>query len=551
FSMKIIKIGGRSLAQGSDNITKVITSKAKEGQIAVVVSAFGDTTDTLNAILESAKNQNGYTYMFKAFKQRSYHQKVDLSKEFDELQKLFEGVSLLGEYNLKIKDIILSYGELMAAKILAQQLINKNILATAVDSRAFFKADANFGRALVDETLSKKKTRAYFDKLDSAVIPIVTGFIAQSLNGDTVTLGRNGSNYSAALLANFLEADELQNYTHVNGIYTANPEWVKSARQIEELHYDDANELATFGASVLHAKTILPLLEKKIPLRVLNMLNPQSKGTLISGKKTKSGITSLSVQPDLALIQLEGRDFLGKVGVDGRIFNTVARANTSIGVISQGSSERGIGFVVNQEDAQKAKHALEEEFAIDIERKYVDEIRVRSHLTVISIIGLNLNDFYKAYASLIKNKITPILFNNAVTGKNISLLIDSTQAKKAANIIHSQIFGVSKTVNLAVFGHGLVGGTLIDQILNSVKSIEKRKNIRFNIFAIGNSKKILLKANGISKDWKTRLKQEGKSYQIEDVVDFARENHFENLIAVDNTASEKFIENYIPLASSG
>lgn len=549
--MKVIKVGGKSLAKGNGNITEILKSKAEKEKIVVVVSAFGDTTDTLSTILEAAKKQNGYKDLFDEFMERPYHVDIDLSNEFEDLRKLFEGVSLLGEYNLKIKDIVLAYGELISVKILTDHLRKAGLQPKEVDSREFFRANSKFGRALVEEEISRGKTRNHFAGLAKNEIPVVTGFIAKTADGDTVTLGRNGSNYSAALLADFLDAGELQNYTHVDGIFSANPDWVRSAHQLRDLHFDEANELATFGTSVLHAKTILPLLEKEIPLRILNTLNLDNEGTLISGKKTNSGIKSLSVQSDLALIQLEGHGLLGKVGVDGRIFGTMAKANISVGVISQGSSERGIGFVVPQDDAQVAKAALEEEFATDIKHRDVDEISVRSNLTVISIIGLRLTEFDKAYASLIKNKITPILFNNAITGKNVSLLIDEKQAKKAANVIHGQIFGVSKTVNLAIFGHGLVGGTLIDQILESTASIESRKKVRFNIFAVGNSRKVLLDRDGVSKDWEARLGKEGQAYQIDDIIRFADKNHLENLIAVDNTASETFVDNYIPLVKNG
>lgn len=551
--MKILKFGGKSLASGQafDNVINIITDKANQGRIAIVVSAIGDTTDTLENILELAKTQQDYNTAFEAFKNRSYHQLADIKKELDVLSKLYEGVSLIEDYNLKIKDQVLAQGEVISSKILAKQLTDRGFKAVAVDSRQFFITDNNFGSAQANEELSKEKTQAYFKSLDQNTIAVVTGFIGSTEKGETVTLGRNGSNYSAALLANFTNADELQNYTHVDGIYTANPDWVKNAQKIEELHFDEANELANFGASILHAKTILPLVENNIPLRILNTLNPRSTGTLISGKQTIQGIKSLSVQSDVALIQFEGRGLLGIAGVDARIFTALANEEISVGVISQGSSERGIGFIVEAQDAELAAEALQKEFQNDFYTKDVNRISILKDIAVISIIGQDLSTFDKPYAALVKNKIVPILFNNTVTGKNVSLVVKKEEAKKALNVIHGQIFGIAKKINIAVFGHGLVGGTLIDQVLQSAESIAAKKNIALNIFAIGNSKKVLLSDNGITANWRDQLVSDSIPYTIKDVVDFANQNHLENLIAIDNTASGEFVKNYIPLVENG
>lgn len=551
--MKIVKFGGKSLASGQtfDNVISIIQTKINEGPIAIVVSAIGDTTDTLEHILDLAKNKQDYLTAFEAFKQRAYHQLGDIQAELDVLGKLYEGVSLIEDYNLKIKDQVLAQGEIIASKILTAQLKKQGINALAVDSRALFITDATFGSAQALEEIAKQKTHTFFATLPQDSIAVVTGFIGATEKGETTTLGRNGSNYSAALLANFIGAEELQNYTHVDGIYTANPDWVKSAQKIEELHFDEANELANFGASILHAKTILPLVENNIPLRILNTLNPESKGTLISNKPTAKGIKSLSVQSDVALIQFEGRGLLGIVGIDARVFTALANENISVGVISQGASERGLGFIVEAQEAELAKEALNKEFSNDFYTKDVNNISIIRDIAVISIIGQDLSTFDKPYAALVKNKIVPILFNNTVTGKNVSLVVKKEETKKALNVIHGQIFGIAKKINLAIFGHGLVGGTLIDQVLASASAIQEKKNIALNIFAIGNSKKVLLNDAGISTHWREEIKNNSLAYSIQEVIDYANANHLENLIAIDNTASSEFIKTYIPLVENG
>lgn len=554
--VKVLKFGGKSLSNGEglEHVLDIIVSKVQnEEHIAVVVSAREKATDQLEAILEKAASGKGYSAAFEAFEkyqQRTYNN-VNLSTEFAALAKLFEGVSLLGDYSPKIKDEVLAYGEVISAKLVAKLLIGKGIKAKMFDARELIKTDATFGDAKVLEALSKEKVLLKFSKLPTDTVAVFTGFIGATEENVTTTLGRNGSNYSAALLANFLDAEELQNYTHVDGIFTANPDYVPEAKRISNLSYAEANELANFGATILHAKTIIPLIEKNIPLRILNTYNDDNEGTLISAKSSKEGIKSLSVIEDVSLVNLEGRGLLGKVGIDARIFKTLEANNISVSIISQGSSERGIGLVVKREQAQRAKRALENEFTNDFQAKDINIIKVVDDVSVISIVGQDLSTFHKPYNSLIKNQITPLLFNNTVSGKNVSLVVKKSDLTKALNVMHGQIFGVSKKVNLAIFGHGNVGGTLIDQILKSTKKIEKRKGIDLRVFAIANSRKVLLNTTGVAKNWKTNINVKGKKYQVQDIIDFAAENHLENLIMVDNTASQDFVAHYFDFVENG
>lgn len=550
--MKILKFGGKSLASDPSfkNILDIIKTRTLDTKVAVVVSAIGDTTDVLYDILNQAKQKKAYQTSLEAFKQRAYHQNVDIEEELASLTNSYAGVYLLEDYSAKIKDQVLAQGELIAIKVLAKALTEQGLKAQAVDSRVLLVTDSHFGAAHADEAISKKKTQDFFKSFPTDSVPILSGFIGQTLDGETTTIGRNGSNYSAALFANFLEAKELQNFTHVDGVFTANPEWVKNSKKIDALHFDEANEIASFGASILHAKTIQPLLEGQIPLRICNTLKPNNKGTLISGTPTRDGIKSISLEEEVALIQLEGSGLLGRVGVDAKVFTSLANVGVSVGMVSQGSSERGLGFIVAAEDAEKAEAALREAFEVEFSANQVNKVSIRKDIAVISIVGQDLRSFDKPYVSLLKNNISPILFNNAVTGKNVSLVVKKEEAKKALNVIHSQIFGVTKVIHLAIFGHGLVGATLIDQILESAKSIAEKKDIELKVFAIANSKTILLDADGIKGSWKEALSNEGKAYQIEDVVAYAKEHHLENLIAIDNTASVSFVENYTYLVNN-
>eukprot|EP01013_Petalomonas_cantuscygni_P031232 TRINITY_DN57410_c0_g1_i1.p1 TRINITY_DN57410_c0_g1~~TRINITY_DN57410_c0_g1_i1.p1 ORF type:complete len:537 (+),score=-1.99 TRINITY_DN57410_c0_g1_i1:108-1613(+) len=251
------------------------------------------------------------------------------------------------------------------------------------------------------------------------------------------------------------------------------------------------------------------------------------------------------------MINIEGRGLLGKVGVDARIFKALQASNISVSIISQGSSERGIGLVVKKDKAKRAKLALENEFSNDFESKDVNMITVMDDVSIISIVGQDLSTFHNPFNALIKNQIVPLLFNNTVSGNNVSLVVKKSDLHKAVNVMHGQVFGISRKINILIFGHGNVGGTLIDQILKSAKTIKDRKRLDLRVFGIANSKNILLNEKGIAKNWKTQLKQKGKSYKIDDVFDFAKRHHLENLIVIDNTASKDFVANYFEFVEHG
>lgn len=550
--MKILKFGGKSLAnEGIEKVIDIIITSHKE-PLSVVVSARGNTTDELEALLEKASKGEDYTADFQHLKnEQQYDSRVSFEPEFQLLEKLLEGVSLLKDYSPKTKDLVLAQGELMSAKLVAALLKRKGLESTFVDSREIFKTDAVIGNVQIINSVSEKLTRDRFATIPSNHVAVVTGFIASTEKGDTTTLGRNGSNYSAALLANYLNASELQNYTHVDGIFTANPELVPEAKIIRHLSYEEANELANFGASILHAKTIIPLIEKGIPLRIKNTFNSDDAGTLIHQESVQEGIKSISVIKDNALIVMEGRGLLGKVGVDARIFRALAQKGISVSIISQGSSERGVGLVVASKDAKLAKAAIDEEFSHDFYTNDVSSVSIVDDVAVISIVGQPLSTFHHPYNALIRNQIVPLLINNAVTGKNVSLVLKTEKLHKALNVIHGEIFGVSRRINLVIFGKGTVGGTLINQVIAAHDNILQRKNISLRIVAIANSQKILTAAKGIGKGWEEAFEREAVPYNFDTLQAFVDKNHLENLIAVDVTASKTFVDNYIPLIKSG
>ncbi len=554
--MKIIKFGGYSLKNGNgiENVISILQNKLKNREkIYIVLSARGNTTDQLEFFLEEAKNGNDYADEWEKFKAYQVEPlaSINFKKEFQLLEDIFQGIRLTKDYSSKVKDLVLAQGEILATQLVAEILNSKGFKSNAVDSRLFLKTDSTYGNAIINDTISEQKTINFFHSLDKESTPIITGFISSNKQNETTTLGRNGSNYSASLIANYLNAEEIQSYTHINGIYTANPTLVNNAKIIEQINYTEAHELASFGASILHVKTIAPLVEKNIPLRILNSFNRNNKGTLINNNGIKGGIKSISIQEEIGLINIEVKGLLGKKGIDARIFTSLSNQNISIGIISQGSSERGVSFVVPEKQLSLAKEVLLNEFKYEILIKDIHSIKSLEDVSVVTIVGQNISEFSPSLDYLNQNKVSVLLINNTISGNNISLVLQNKDVKKSVNIIHSQIFGITKNINIAIFGKGTVGSSLINQILASRDKILDKKETNLNIFAIIGSKKVLFNKDGIMKNWESDYdNSEESTNSINEVIQYAKKHHLENLIAIDNTASSEFVDNYIPLMES-
>ena len=556
--MKILKFGGKSLSNGKglNTALQIIQSEAKKGPIAVVVSARGNATNELETMLHKAKQGKSYGQEFSVFKREQVRPllELDLFHEFTALKETLEAVKVLRDYSPKIYYFVLAQGELISVKMISALLRKKGLKAMEVNAKNLLVTEEFANENSILDKASQVKTNAFFDQQNPDIIPIITGFIAANADGDITTLGRNGSNYSASLIAKYAQATEVLSYTNVDGVFTANPDEVSDAQSISNLSYQEANELASFGASILHEKTISPLVPGNIPLRILNTFNPDFQGTLINGNGASNGVKSISVQKNTSLIQVEGDGLLGKVGIDARIFETLKSINVSIGVVSQGSTERGVSFLVDQNNADKSVNALRKTFEFEIERNEVDNVNSRKDVSVITIVGQGINTFHTSLKSLTTNKIEVLLINNTTPGNNVSLVVKTSDVEKAVNLIHSQIFGISKRINIAIFGKGTVGGSLIHQILKSQSTIEKRKGIKLNIFAIAGTKNILLNKNGVSKNWESDFSKTATSTNLDsvtEVINYANTHHFENLIAIDNTASTEFVKQYAKLIENG
>lgn len=545
-ALTVLKFGGRSLGDevGLDQVIGIIRRHwESDRRIAVVVSARGRATDTLSELLDLARDGQPYEVPLEDFVhyQSSGSAIESMQEDLGWIRRKLQGVALSGDYSPRLKDDFLARGELLSGRLLATRLRERGIPAEFLDARRFICTDRMFGFARVLESESALKARKLFQDLEPSSVPVVTGFLGSTAEGETTTLGRNGSNYTASLLANFLDASEVINYTHVHGIYSADPSMVRTARLIPEISFEEANELVQSGIEILHSKTILPLIEKNIPLRICNTFDPEKDGTYISSRPSEEGIKALSVRKDLALLVLEGKGLLGRVGIDARIFDTLRVLDISVGVVSQGASERGIGLVVERGLAERAKEALTREFKPEISSGDVHDIRVRYPVSVISVVGQSLASVDRLFNALNRNRIQPLLFSNTISGNQVSLLVDQKDLQKSVNVLHGQLYGTHRRWNLFVLGHGNVGATLIDQVLESRAELREKRSLELSVVAIANSRELLTDPEGIGPDWRERLKETGRSYGLEDLIRFAEEEHLENRILIDNSSSRELV----------
>jgi aspartokinase/homoserine dehydrogenase 1 len=551
--MKVLKFGGKSLSNGSSLESSIeIIKKARNENIALVVSARGDTTNQLEQLLISASSgvpyKKGVEILFD-YQEKEGRLTFDARKE--ELTSILQGVELLGEYSLRLKAKVLAFGELLSAFKISELLNEKRVISRVIDTRNIFQTDSDYESALLDKEVTEKLTLDLFSDWDWNIVPILTGFIASDSKCDTTTFGRNGTNYTATILANILNAEEVQNWTTVDGIYTADPSLVPEAKIISRLKFREANELANFGVNVLHAKTIVPLIEKNIPIRILNSDNPKGKGTIIDKDGAGKGIKAVSVIEDVALVSISGNGLLGKVGIDARIFRVLSEQDISVRNISQASSERGIGFIVNKEEGRKAKSVLEKEFLPELKKQDISEIEVNQKVAIISIIGRHNFSLEKAISGLRKNGIWLYLINNSINGEHISLVVSDKSLKKAVNVVHSQVFGVKKRLNVLAFGKGTVGKAFINQLLKNQFQIEERRNISINIVAVIDSKKVLFDSKGIGSDWESEIQNQDNGNDVAQLIATINNYGLENVVAIDNTASEDFVLKYPILVDNG
>jgi bifunctional aspartokinase / homoserine dehydrogenase 1 len=439
----VLKFGGTSLygKKQLDNVFQIIKTAKSSDALAIIVSARGQSTSLLIGLFDKAKQGLDFTEAFLSFKNYLHEDDLgqDISSELSELHAVLSAISLLRDDSESAHDRVVAYGEIISAKSISGWLNRNGINAQFIDARRMIFTEKLLDEFELNMEKSRTATQNVISNIDTDVVAVVTGYIASSEYNKTVTLGRNGSNYSASLIANFIQAKEVQNWTDVDGIFSANPKLVDNAVKISNMTYREANEMANFGMKLLHPKTILPLMQSKIPLVIKSTLNIEGAGTRIDYNGGKNGIKAVTTIEDISLVTIEGTELSHKIGIDARIFTALQRRHINVKMISQASSERGIGFVISYNDATVAELELNKEFKNELRLQQISSIRFNNEIGIISIIGRHNYALEKAISTLRNNKIWMHLISNSISGELISLVVDKENIDKAAKLVHHEI----------------------------------------------------------------------------------------------------------------
>jgi bifunctional aspartokinase / homoserine dehydrogenase 1 len=558
--MQVIKFGGSSVAS-AENINKVvdiIKNKPAGDKIAVVVSALGGITDLLLQCAGLASNNNeAYKTSLQEIETRHLNTVKELipvtqqssvlsavKKMCNEIEDICNGIFLLGELSERTKDKIVSYGELLSSQIIAAKLKAVGLNADWKDARELITTDSNFGAALVNFSVTNTTIKNYFTAA-TAPLFILPGFISADANGTTTTLGRGGSDYTAAIIAGAVDAKVLEIWTDVSGMMTADPRIVTNIKLIPKISYQEAMELSHFGAKVIYPPTIQPVMSKNIPVWIKNTFAPQDEGTVIQNESMKNGsaIRGISSINKISLLSLEGSGMVGIPGFSKRLFEALANYKINVILITQSSSEHSICVAVDAANATAARQAVDAAFAYEIETKKVDPLFVENDLAIVAVVGDNMKSHTgiagKMFSAMGKNGVNIRAIAQGSSERNISAVIALNDVTKAVNVLHEAFFETTyKQVNVFIAGAGNVGSKLLAQLNQQLDYLKTSNRLNIKVVGIANSKKALLNDEGIDlNNWKDLLAN-APANTIEKYIDTIIEKNLRNTIFVDVTASD-------------
>ena len=563
--MKVLKFGGTSVGS-SKNINSVINILENYGEtdaIVCVVSAVGGITDKLLLAGKQAQSKDrAFVDTFSGIKERHYtiikelnptNNKGILNYIDDRLSALYsllEGIYLINELSPKTSDKLVSYGELLSSYIIAETMKNRGLSAERKNSHELIITNSNFTKAEVDYKITDKNIQDYF-KSASQQITILPGFISKSKTGEQTTLGRGGSDFTAAIIAAALHVEQLEIWTDVSGMFTTNPKLVKQAYPIDKISYQEAMELSHFGAKVLYPPTVQPVLSLDIPIHIKNTLDPDAVGTIISNEDTKSlspvkGISNIS---NIALLTLEGTGMVGIPGFSKRLFETLSQEKINVIMITQASSEHSICLGIDEKDAQAAKAAIDVVFENEIALGKIEPIIIENGLSIIALVGDNMKNHQgisgKMFSTLGRNNINIRAIAQGASEKNITAVIDEKDVKKALNTLHEQFFeSKTKQLNVFITGVGNVGERLVEQIKQQNKYLKDHLKINIRVAGLSNSRTMIFDETGLNlKDWKTQLAK-GEKASLQDFFENTKALNLRNSIFVDVTANKDIADLY-------
>ncbi|MDH5599173.1 MAG: bifunctional aspartate kinase/homoserine dehydrogenase I, partial [Cyclobacteriaceae bacterium] len=565
--ISVKKFGGSSVADANaiKSVFNLIKSELNNfDKVIVVVSAQGGITDLLLKAAEIASSgKTDYQPYFQQISDRlldvidqlfdsPYKEEVLLKvqTELQLLNEILKALYQLKELTLKSKDYILSFGEIISSVIIHSYFNSNDIKSHLADPKAFIQTDSSFTKATVYLNETFESTKNYFEQFKGLVI--CPGFIGSNKKGETTTLGRGGSDFTASLIASALEIDYLEIWTDVSGMLTADPRFVQHAHPISVISYEDAMELSHFGAKVIYPPTIQPAREKKIPIHIKNTFAPDEPGTVISFEDSSldEKIKGLSCVQDIALLNFKGSGMVGIPNFSNRLFKSVAEVGVNVILITQASSEHSICLGINEKDVAKTTKSIKKEFAFELQLRKIDPIEVEKDLSIIALVGQNMRKQIgvagKMFETLGSNGINIKAIAQGSSERNISVVIDTINIKKALSSLHESFFlSGTKRINLFVLGVGNVGGTFLNQINNQKDYLSINHHIDLKVIGIANSKKMYFNEDGINlSDWSSFLSNSKKSFSKEAFYNKVKSMNLRNSIFIDNTASKEISDMY-------
>ncbi|KZN42684.1 bifunctional aspartate kinase/homoserine dehydrogenase I [Pseudoalteromonas luteoviolacea] len=561
--MRVLKFGGSSLADFNClQRVQSLVSNYSNGSAVIVLSAPGGMTDQLVELAECAAKGEDYEALWTAFESRcntlkaaveSEHGVVEGFPKLDQLQDKLAGVKLLKQCPDAVNAFIISFGERISVALMVTMLKEQN--AQALDATQCIKTQAQYLDSEVDLEQTKLALKQQINSTEPGLY-VLAGFTGSNELEELTTLGRNGSDYSAAVVAASINAEICQIWTDVDGVYSADPRLIKKATKVSKLSYKEAMELAYFGAKVLHPKTILPCAKANVPCEIKNTHDPDVPGSLISAHSdNESPVKALSSLDKLAMLTVSGPGMKGKVGMAGRVFSALANDNVSIVLITQSSCEFSISFCVHEQDLPLAMGALKAAFELETKAGLIEPIEVQKDLAIVTLVGDNMRSHKglaaKFFASLAQAQVNIVAIAQDSTESAISAVVSGELCKDAMKVCHENFFTHVPSIDVFLLGCGLVGAELVRQLEKQQDWLANR-NIKLNLYGVANSKKCLLRSEGVQfENWQAQLAESELSFSIDELEQFVKANHLINPVIVDCSSSQLLADQYSQFLEAG
>ena len=572
--MKVLKFGGSSVGDAKRIravIDIIIQSRKSHGQVVVVASAMEDVTNQLiEAGRKAFRGDRSYEELLSSLEARHRSVAEDLlqtgkdspaekfiTQAFLELREFVHGIWILGEITNRTLDFVMSYGEQLSCTLIAEALRHAGTPADYVDSRHLIQTDLTYGAAQVNSDLTNWNILNYFKNRTN--VQVITGFIACGPENETTTLGRGGSDYTASIIGAALDADEIEIWTDVDGVMTADPRRVSEAFSLEALSFEEAMELSHFGAKVIHPPTMLPALQKRIPIRIRNTFNPDFPGTLICERPRtadESPVKGIACIDRISLLKVTGEGILQTTGIASRIFAALAEKDIEVNLITQSSSEHSICLAIATEHSRTAREVIELEFRVELHHGQISAITVENDCSIVAVVGERVQNIPgvtgKVFQSLGRNGITPRAIAHGSSERNLTLVLRQSDLQKAMNALHDGLFlSRQKTINMFLLGPGLVGGTLLELLKDQEDFARSTLRTRFRVVGIANRRHMLFDERGIDlRAWKTELSAASQPTDLSEFSNKVRQFNAPNSIVVDCTGAESAVQVYLDFLRS-